>query len=118
MKTKARTATMLMTLVLALAMGQAYAAPDSRAALMEEAKVSEAQARATVLARIPNGTVKSAELEREHGRLIWSFDVSRPSVKGVTEIQVDALSGKIASEKKETPVQEAKEARAEKNSHK
>jgi uncharacterized membrane protein YkoI len=65
------------------------------------------------LAKVPHGVVKTSELEREHGRLIWSFDVAQPSAKGVTEIQVDAKTGKIASVKKETPAQETKEMKTE-----
>ena len=98
---------------LAFAMPHAFAAGESQAALMAEAKVTEAQAKATALGKVPQGVVKSSELEREHGRLIWSFDMTRPSAKGATEIQVDALTGKIVSVKKETPAQEAKEARAD-----
>lgn len=91
-----------------------FAAEETAAALTAEAKITEAQAKTTALAKVPHGTVKSAELEREHGRLVWSFDLSQPSVKGVTEVQVDAKSGKIVSVKKETPAQETKEAKAEK----
>ena len=43
-----------------------------------------------------------------------SFDIARPSVKGVTEVQVDAKTGKIVLVKKETRAQEAKELKAEK----
>lgn len=71
----------------------ATAAEDTKAALMAEAKITEAQATTAALTKTPHGTVKSSELEREHGRLIWSFDISQPSVKGVTEIQVDAKTG-------------------------
>jgi uncharacterized membrane protein YkoI len=102
----------LLALALGLAAANAFAA-DSQATLQAEAKITEAQARATALARVPLGTVKSAELEREHGRLVWSFDIAQPSVKGVTEILVDARTGKIASLKKESPAEEAKEAKAD-----
>ncbi|MDB5936510.1 MAG: peptidase [Massilia sp.] len=93
---------------------QAFAAEETVAALTAAAKITEAQAKTTALAKVPHATVKSAELEREHGLLVWSFDLSQPSVKGVTEVQVDAKSGKIVSVKKETPAQETKEAKAEK----
>ena len=91
----------------------ATAAEESKAALEAEAKITEAQATATALMKTPHGTVKSSELEREHGRLIWSFDISQPAVKGVTEIQVDAKTGKIVSMKKESEAQEMKELKAE-----
>ncbi len=89
----------------------ANAATVSQDALRAEAKVTEADARTTALAKVPNGTVQSSTLEKEHGKLVWSFDIARPSTKDLTEIQVDATTGAIASMKKESPAQEAKEAK-------
>ncbi len=115
MKMAHRKGITLVTLGLAFTMPYAFAGGDSQTALLAEAKVTEAQAQATALAKVPHGIVKSSELERERGRLIWSFDVAQPAAKGVTEIQVDAKTGKIVLVKKETPAQEAKEVKAEKN---
>jgi len=84
---------------------------------MKEAKISKPQAEKTALAKIPNGTIRSGELEREHGKLVWSFDIGTNSTKNVTEVQVDAKSGKIVSVTTETPTDQAKEA-AEKESQK
>ena len=81
--------------------------------LRAEAKVSEADAKATALAKVPTGTISSAELEKEHGKLIWSFDIAKAGSKNITEIHVDAMSGKIISTKSETPRKEANEAAAE-----
>jgi uncharacterized membrane protein YkoI len=89
----------------------ANAATVTQDALKAEAKVTEADARTTALAKVPNGTVQSATLEKEHGRLVWSFDIAQSTTKNLTEIQVDAKSGTIASVKKESPAQEAKEAK-------
>ena len=80
----------------------------SDAQLKAQAKVSEADARATVMAKLPNCTIKEAELEQEHGKIIWSFDVSVPDGK-VTEINVNAVTGEIVNMEKETPGKEAKE---------
>lgn len=44
-----------------------------------KAKISEAKAQATALALVKNGSVKSHELEREHGKLIYSFDTPSPA---------------------------------------
>jgi uncharacterized membrane protein YkoI len=88
----------------------AFASEAIPAKLQAEAKVSAADATATALAKVPNGTVSSTELEKEHGRLIWSFDIEKPGTKNITEVHVDARSGKILSEKTETPRTEAKEA--------
>ena len=89
----------------------AFAAP-TEGELMKEAKISKPQAEKTALARIPNGTIRSGELERERGKLVWSFDIGTNSTKNVTEMQVDAKSGKIISVKTETPTDQAKEAAA------
>lgn len=83
----------------------ASAGEDAIAALTKEA-------RKTALAKVPNGAVKNSELEREHGVLVWSFDLTEPSVNWVTEVQVDAKSGRIVSIKKESVAQEANEAKA------
>ena len=110
---KTRTALSVATFGLVCLMGNAFAAEPSQATLMSQAKVSKAQATSTALAKVPNGVVKSSELENEKGKLVWSFDISQPSAKGVTEIQVDAITGKIVSLKTETPAQERKESKAE-----
>lgn len=89
------------------------AAPASQD-LMKEAKISRAEAAKTALAQVPNGVIKSEELEREHGKLIWSFDVAKNDTKNITEVQVDAKSGKIVSIQVETPRDQAKEAAADK----
>jgi hypothetical protein len=96
-----------------VAMTPAFAAESTQAQLRAEAKVTETKATATALARVPQGNVKSVELEREKGMLVWSFDIAQARAKGVTEIQVDAITGKIVSLKKETAAQETKEATAE-----
>ena len=91
-------------------------ATDAPAALLAQAKVTESEARQVALARVPSGTVESAELEREHGLLIWSIDVRVPKSRNITEVQVDAHTGKIVSLKIETPADQAKEAAADKAS--
>jgi uncharacterized membrane protein YkoI len=52
--------------------------------------------------------VKSAELENEHGKLIYSFDIAT-SAKAITEVNVDALSGKIVAVQQESAAKEAAE---------
>ena len=90
----------------------AIAAPDE--SLPSHPKISEAAARATALAQVKGGRVQSAELEHEAGKLVWSFDIARPGSKNVTEIWIDANSGRIVSKKRETPAEQAKEAQADK----
>jgi uncharacterized membrane protein YkoI len=81
---------------------------------MGEAKVTQAEAQATASAQVPNGTIKESELEKEHGKLIWSFDIATPDSKDITEVNVDAMTGQVVSTDKEKPEDEAKEANGEK----
>lgn len=95
-----------------------HRAETSQAELQKQAKISMEEARAIAL-KSASGTIKSEELENEHGKLIYSFDIATGG-PGITEVNVDALNGKVigvqnenaakeAAEKK----QEAKEAKAE-----
>ena len=97
--------------------GALLAAP-SQAELMKEATVSKSQAEKTALDKVSNGVIKSEEIEREHGKLIWSFDISTSGTKSITEVQVDAKTGKIVSVQVETPKDQAKEAAADKKEKK
>ena len=106
-------ATPVLALVAALTFSHAFAAVPSQDALMTQAKVTKEQATQTALGKVPNGVVKGAELEREHGKLIWSFDLAQSGKSGVTEVQVDAVTGKVVSLKHESAANEAGEASAE-----
>ena len=89
-----------------------------QAKLMAEAKVSKADAAKTALAKAPNGTIKEGELEKEHGKLIWSFDITTPDTKDITEVNVDAITGDVVSVEKESAESEAEEAAGEKSKNK
>lgn len=93
--------------------GQAESGEQSKeqAKLAREAKITMDQARETALKRAP-GTVEGAELEREHKRLVYSFDI-RNSKGTITEVQVSAITGKIVSVEEENKRQEAAEKRKE-----
>ena len=82
--------------------------------LAARAKITRAQAEATALKKAPGGKVKEAELEEEHGKLVWSFDIARPGTRNITEVQVDAVTGKVVATEIETPKHEAAEAAKEK----
>jgi uncharacterized membrane protein YkoI len=89
------------------------AAEETEAHLLTEALVSKSDAEKTALEKVPDGRVKSAELEKENGKLVWSFDIAKPNTKNITEIQVDAKTGQIAAVAEETPKDQAEEAKAE-----
>ncbi len=82
--------------------------------LLAKAKISKAVAEKTALTKAPDGTVKDAELEEENGKLVWSFDIARPGTKNITEVQVDAITGKIVLVEVETPKDQAEEAKKDK----
>ncbi|HXN76884.1 MAG TPA: PepSY domain-containing protein [Gemmatimonadaceae bacterium] len=83
---------------------------ESQAALQKEAKISEATARATALKEFPTGTVKSSELERENGKLIYSYDITVPGKTGIDEVNVNAIDGSVVAKQHETPKSEKTEA--------
>jgi len=70
---------------------------QEQAELQAEAKISKEQAQATAQAKVPNGKITDSELEKEKGRLIWSFDMSTPDSKDTTEVNVDAISGGVVN---------------------
>lgn len=77
--------------------------------LEAEAKISRAEAEKIALEKAPGGTVKEGELEKEHGKLIWSFDISKAGTKDITEVQVDAKTGAVVSVENESAEAEEKE---------
>lgn len=70
---------------------------EEKAGLLKEAKIAPADAIKTALARVPGATVKRAEIERENGRLVYSFDLVVAGTKGIEEVLVDATTGKVVS---------------------
>ena len=98
---------------LALA-GSASAQEKVDAKLQAKAKLTRVEAEKIALAAVPNATVKSAELEEEDGILRWSFDLKTPHTKNVTEVGVDAVTGKVVENKEEKAEDEAKEKKHEK----
>jgi uncharacterized membrane protein YkoI len=84
--------------------------PDS---LAKAAKITEAAAAATAQARLPKAKIDGVELERENGKLIYSYDLKTAGKSGIDEVNVDAITGKIVAVAHETPATEKKEAAAE-----
>ena len=84
----------------------------SREKLAAMAKVTQADAQKSALATFQDPTkarVKDAELEAEHGCLVYSFDIEVAGKTGVQEVQIDAGDGKVLSSRHETPKAEAAE---------
>ena len=89
-------------------------AADSSKAIASDAKITKKEASKIALAKVPGGKIKEAELEKENGKLIWSFDIKTKGSKDITEVQVDAITGNVVSVEKETAAAEKKEKAVEK----
>jgi uncharacterized membrane protein YkoI len=90
--------------------------PDS---LVKSTKVSESAAAKTALGKVPNGKISSMELERENGKLIYSYDIKVAGKSGIQEVNVNAVDGSLVGDvEHESAASEAKEAAAEKSKSK
>ncbi len=96
---------------LAMAKSAGLKETDNEAKLAKQAKITKEQAQETALQRAP-GTVESGELEREHGRLVYSFDI-RNAQGTIDEVQVSAITGRVVRVEHENKKQEAAEKRKE-----
>ncbi len=96
------------------ATAKAVTVKEDKPGLLKKAKVTPEAATATALALFPKATVSSAELEEEDGKLVYSFDLKTAGKKGIDEVLVDAMSGKVIKSEHESPADEAKEAKDEK----
>lgn len=106
-----------LTLVVAVAASPLVAAPKmdcsirppkgtAKADLPAKAKVSQSDAQKAAMGAkgVPVGaSVAEAELEVEHGCLVWSFDLKVPDKPGVQEVMIDAGNGKVLSSAYESP---------------
>lgn len=76
---------------------------DSQSELKAQAKISKEDAEAIAMSKVPNGTIKESELEKENGHLQWSFDMSTPGEKDITEVNIDAITGEVLNIGHEAP---------------
>jgi uncharacterized membrane protein YkoI len=86
---------------------------ETQAQLEKEAKMTMADARAMALKTVPNATIQAGEIEREGGKLIYSFDMKVPGKTGIDEVNIDAMTSKLVSKQHETPKDEKAEAKAD-----
>ena len=105
------TATLLVGGSIAMAKSAGQEESANEAKLAKQAKITKERAQEIALKRAP-GTVESAELEKEHGRLVYSFDIR--NAKGtIDEVQVSAITGRVVRVEHENKKQEAAEKRKE-----
>ena len=85
--------------------------------LAADAKVDPAVARKAALAKFPDGKILAEELERENGKLVYSFDIKNGNRSGIEEVIVDAVDGSVVSVAHEDAAKEAAEAKQEGAQH-
>jgi len=90
---------------------QAHGEGHKRDTVLAKAKLSKDEAEQIAMTKVPGGKIKEGELEMEGGVLIWSFDVATEGSKNITEVNINAVTGKIVAVDVETPEDQAKEAK-------
>lgn len=67
------------------------------AALVAQAKINEDSALALALAHVPHGVPDAVELVRHSGNLEWVWDIKVPGKRGIVEVTINAITGKLTS---------------------
>ena len=88
------------------------------ATLKARAKIRGDSAKKIARAQVPNGKIRSGELEEEKGKLIYSFDLKAPHKSGVEEVNVDANTGTVVKKEHESAKAEKAEMKKEANAMK
>jgi uncharacterized membrane protein YkoI len=99
---KMKTKKAIRSMLLAAFVASFVAGCATQDSLKAQAKISEAEAGKIALEKVPGGIIKETELEKEKGKLVWSFEIATPGNKDITEVEVDAVTGGIVSVEKES----------------
>ncbi|HVT40496.1 MAG TPA: PepSY domain-containing protein [Gemmatimonadaceae bacterium] len=94
---------------------QAEKIKETKPGLLKKAKLTPDSAIAAAQAKLPKAKFDAGELEEEGGKLIYSLDFKTDGKTGIDEVNIDAMTGKLVGKiNHESPADEAKEAKAEK----
>ena len=97
-------------------MAQSEKIKETKPGLLKKAKISADSAIAVAKSKLPKATLDAGEIEEEGGKLIYSFDFKTAGKTGIDEVNIDAMTGKLVGKiNHESPADEAKEAKAEKD---
>jgi uncharacterized membrane protein YkoI len=94
----------LLAIVPSLAAAQgtpAVKVTEDKPGLLKRAKIAPDSATRLALAAVPNGKVRSGEIEEEQGKLIYSFDIKVPGKSGITEVHIDPTTGAVLGQERE-----------------
>lgn len=84
------------------------------AKLRAQATITDSAARAIALKVVKGGTIHEGELEREDGRLVYSYEITVPGQAGDHEVQVDAKTGAVVSHERDDTDSDADDRAAKK----
>lgn len=90
---------------------------DLPASLVTEARVGEDSASKVAMARVPAGHIRNVELERENGKLIYSYELKVRGRPGVEEVNVNAATGHVVNVEHEGAKAERAEGKGEHEGH-
>jgi uncharacterized membrane protein YkoI len=68
--------------------------------LVDQAKVTDANARVIALQRVPGGRIVEAELEVDDGRLLYEYEIRVADRPGIVKSEIDARNGAVVREKR------------------
>ena len=54
-------------------------------------------------AKVPKGTLKSAVIQQQEGKLVYSFNFETPGAAGSDNVKVDAMTGAVLGVEHKTP---------------
>lgn len=94
---------LLAPVVNAAAQQPALVVKEDRPGLLARATLSPDSAAKLAQARLPGATIQSAEIEKEDGRLIYSFEMRTAGQRGIDEVNVDARTGTVLPVEHEGP---------------
>jgi hypothetical protein len=98
-------------IIIGALMGASCGGALAEDSVVAKAKLTKAEAEKIALEKVPGGKVKEGELEMEGGVLLWSFDIAVEGSKNITEVNINAVTGKVVAVDVETPADQAKEAK-------
>ena len=79
---------------------------EEREGLLARATYSADAARQQALAQVPGGVIVESEIEEEDGRLLYCFEIKVPGQDGVTEVEIDAVTGALIGTEQEADDEE------------
>lgn len=95
----------------AQAQEQEKAMPEA-AAPAKPTTIGQEKARTIAMEKVPGGAVSAEDIQRIQDKLVYSFDIQLPDVKGIERVTVDGLTGDVIDVTHKSPAQVKRDARS------